>query len=55
MEGHELVVAMTTEHGLIQRFTDNGMTYADIEGFIESSTDNSNSQTSFFEHNSYSD
>ena len=57
-DGQELVDAVTAEHDLIQKFTDSGMIYADIEGLIDSSTDaNSKSdnnvaeeQANFFEH-----
>ena len=48
-DGQELVDAVTAEHGLIQKFTDSGMTYADIEGLIDSSADDSKEQTSFFD------
>ncbi len=57
LEGQELVDAVTAEHGLIQKITDSGMSYADIEGLLESSADADNvsdnndadGQTSFFD------
>ena len=57
-DGQELVDAVTAEHDLIQKFTDSGMTYADIEGLIDSSADANNQsnddvtdkQTTFFEN-----
>ena len=36
-DGQELVDAVTAEHGLIRKFTDSGMSYADIEGLVDSS------------------
>ena len=57
-DGQELVDAVTAEHGLIQKFTDSGMTYADIERMIDNSTnadrksvgDVADKQTTFFEN-----
>ena len=70
-EGQALLDAVTAEHGLIQKFTDSGMSYADIEGLVDSSDgadsksgDDADSgsaddefvgQTSFFGDNSYKD
>ena len=57
MEGQELLDAVTTEHALIQKLTDSGMTYEQI-GELADDTDNSlnskadnnelDGQTSFF-------
>ena len=47
---------MTAEHGIIQKFTDSGMSYADIEGLVDSSADKYDKQMSFTESNdSYSE
>lgn len=55
-DGQELVDAVTAEHGLIRKFTDNGMSYADIEGLVDSSADKYGKQMSFTEsNNSYSE
>ena len=70
-EGQALLDAVTAEHTLIGKLTDSGMSYADIEGLVDSSDDaNSKSgddaasgsvddefvgQTSFFGDNSYKD
>ena len=70
-EGQELLDAVTAEHTLIGKLTGNGMSYADIEGLVDSSDgadsksgDDADSgsdddefvgQTSFFEDNSYKD
>lgn len=61
-EGQKLLDAVTAEHTLIGKLTDSGMSYADIEGLVDSS-DGANSksgnssdddvadgQTSFFEN-----
>lgn len=61
-EGQALLSAVTAEHMLIGKLTNSGMTYADIEGLVDSS-DGANSksgnrsdddvadgQTSFFEN-----
>lgn len=55
-DGQELVDAVTAEHGIIQKFTDSGMSYADIEGLVDSSADKYDKQMSFTESNdSYSE
>jgi len=66
-EGQALLDAVTAEHTLIGKLTDSGMSYADIEGLVDSSdgadskSDNSSDddefvgQTSFFGDNSYKD
>ena len=70
-EGQTLLDAVTAEHTLIGKLTDSGMSYADIEGLVDSSdgTDNKSGddadsdsaddelvgQTSFFGDNSYKD
>lgn len=62
-EGQALLDAVTAEHTLIGKLTDSGMSYADIEGLVDSSdgADNSSDgydtvgQTSFFGDNSYKD
>ena len=66
-EGQALLDAVTAEHTLISKLTDSGMSYADIEGLVDSSADadsksgNSSDddefvgQTSFFGDNSYKD
>lgn len=70
-EGQALLDAVTAEHTLIGKLTDSGMSYADIEGLVDSSDgadsksgddDDSDSaddefvgQTSFFGDNSYKD
>ena len=66
-EGQALLDAVTAEHTLIGKLTDSGMSYADIEGLVDSSDDADNSsdnssdddefdgQTSFFGDNSYKD
>ena len=70
-EGQALLDAVTVEHTLIGKLTDSGMSYADIEGLVDSSADadsksgdvaDNNSaddefvgQTSFFGDNSYKD
>ena len=70
-DGQELVDAVTAEHTLIGKLTDSGMSYADIEGLVDSSDgadsksgDDADSgsaddefvgQTSFFGDNSYKD
>ena len=70
-EGQALLDAVTAEHTLIGKLTDSGMSYADIEGFVDSSDgadsksgDDADSdsaddefvgQTSFFGDNSYKD
>ena len=58
---------MTAEHTLIGKLTDSGMSYADIEGLVDSSDDADSKsddssaddefvgQTSFFGDNSYKD
>ena len=71
LEGQELVDTATIEHTLIVKLTDSGMSYADIEGLVDSSdgTDHKSGydadsdsaddefvgQTSFFGDNSYKD
>ena len=62
MEGQELLDAVTKEHTLIGKLTDSGMSYADIEGLVDSSdgadsksgnssdSDVADGQTSFFEN-----
>ncbi len=70
-EGQALLDAVTAEHTLIGKLTDSGMSYADIEGLVDSSdgTDSKSGddadsgsaddefvgQTSFFGDNSYKD
>ena len=66
-EGQALLDAVTAEHTLIGKLTASGMSYADIEGLVDSSDDvaanssDDNSvneygkQMSFTEHSSYSD
>lgn len=55
-EGQKLLDAVTAEHGLIQKFTDSGMSYADIEGLVDGSADKYGKQMSFTEsNNSYSE
>lgn len=66
-EGQALLDAVTAEHTLIGKLTDSGMSYADIEGLVDSSdgadskSDNSSDDdkfvghTSFFGDNSYKD
>ena len=70
-EGQALLDAVTAEHTLIGKLTDSGMSFADIEGLVDSSDgadsesdDDSDSdsaddelvgQTSFFGDNSYKD
>ena len=70
-EGQALLDAVTAEHTLIGKLTDSGMSYADIEGLVDSSDgadsksgDDADSgsaddefvgQTSFFGDNSYKD
>ena len=60
-EGQALLDAVTAEHTLIGKLTDSGMSYADIEGLVDSSdsadrkssnssdSDVADGQTSFFE------
>ena len=66
MEGQALLDAVTAEHTLIGKLTASGMSHADIESLADSSDDDTDNgsnnaddeasgQTSFFEHNSYSD
>lgn len=64
-EGQALLDAVTAEHTLIGKLTDSGMSYADIEGLVDSSDDADSKsddssaddefvgQTSFFGDNSY--
>ena len=66
-EGQALLDAVTAEHTLIGKLTDSGMSFADIEGLVDSSdgadskSDNRSDddefvgQTSFFGDNSYKD
>lgn len=70
-EGQALLDAVTAEHTIIGKLTDSGMSYADIEGLVDSSDgadsksgDDADSgsaddefvgQTSFFGDNSYKD
>ena len=68
-EGQALLDAVTAEHTLIGKLTDSGMSYADIEGLVDSSADDADNssddnsvneneygkQMSFTEHSSYSD
>ena len=70
-EGQALLDAVTAEHTLIGKLTDSGMSFADIEGLVDSSDgadsksgDDADSgsandefvgQTSFFGDNSYKD
>ena len=66
-EGQALLDAVTVEHTLIGKLTDSGMSYADIEGLVDSfdgadsKSDDSSAddefvgQTSFFGDNSYKD
>lgn len=61
-EGQALLNAVTAEHTLIGKLTDSGMSYADIEGLVDSSdgadsksgnssdNDVADGQTSFFEN-----
>lgn len=61
-EGQALLNAVTAEHTLIGKLTDSGMSYADIEGLVDSSdgadsksgnssdSDVADGQTSFFEN-----
>ena len=58
-EWQELLDAVTAEHTLIGKLTDSGMSYADIEGLVDSSNDADNKsddvadgQTSFFDEKS---
>lgn len=63
-EGQALLDAVTAEHGLIEKLTASGMSYADIEGLVDSSADADNEsldnsdddvadgQTSFFDEKS---
>ena len=67
IEGQALLDAVTAEHTLIGKLTDSGMSYADIEGLVDSSDDADSKsddspaddefvgQTSFFGDNSYKD
>lgn len=41
-EGQELLDAVTAEHTLIGKLTTSGMSYADIEGLVDSSVDADN-------------
>ena len=62
LEGQALVDTATIEHTLIGKLTDSGMSYADIEGLVDSSdgadsksgnssdSDVADGQTSFFEN-----
>lgn len=62
VEGQTLLDAVTAEHTLIGKLTDSGMSYADIEGLVDSSdgadsksgnssdSDVADGQTSFFEN-----
>ena len=70
-EGQALLDAVTAEHTLIGKLTDSGMSYADIEGLVDSSDDADSEsgddadsgsaddefvgQSSFFGDNSYKD
>ena len=55
-EGQALLDAVTAEHMLIGKLTDSGMSYADIEGLVDSSADKYDKQMSFTESNdSYSE
>ena len=66
-EGQALLDAVTAEHTLIGKLTDSGMSFADIEGLVDSSDDADSKsddrsaddefvgQTSFFGDNSYKD
>ena len=62
-EGQALLDVVTAEHTLIGKLTDSGMSYADIEGLVDSSdgadsksgNDEFVGQTSFFGDNSYKD
>ena len=62
-EGQALLDAVTAEHTLIGKLIDSGMSYADIEGLVDSSDDADSGsaddefvgQTSFFGDNSYKD
>lgn len=66
-EWQALLDAVTAEHTLIGKLTDSGMSYADIEGLVDSSDDADSKlddssaddefvgQTSFFGDNSYKD
>ena len=62
-EGQALLDTVTAEHTLIGKLTDSGMSYADIEGLVDSSdgadsksgNDEFVGQTSFFGDNSYKD
>ena len=66
-EGQALLDAVTAEHTLIGKLTASGMSYADIEGLVDSSDDADSKlddssaddefvgQTSFFGDNSYKD
>ena len=62
-EGQALLDAVTAEHTLIGKLTDSGMSYADIEGLVDSSNgadsksgdDEFVGQASFFGDNSYKD
>ena len=66
-DGQALLDAVTAEHTLIGKLTDSGMSYADIEGLVDSSDDADSKsddssaddefvgQTSFFGDNSYKD
>ena len=66
-KGQALLDAVTAEHTLIGKLTDSGMSFADIEGLVDSSDgadsksddssddDVADGQTSFFGDNSYKD
>ena len=62
-EGQALLAAVIAEHTLIGKLTASGMSYADIEGLVDSSDgvdsksdeDEFVGQTSFFGENSYKD
>ena len=62
-EGQALLDVVTAEHTLIGKLTDSGMSYADIEGLVDSSNgadsksgdDEFVGQASFFGDNSYKD
>ena len=62
-EGQALLDVVTAEHTLIGKLTDSGMSYADIEGLVDSSDgvdsksddDEFVGHTSFFGDNSYKD
>ena len=54
IEGQELLDAVTAEHTLIGKLTASGMSYADIEGLVDSPAVNVSGEDSSHTDNSYS-